>query len=125
MAQVIINNGDTGLLTRDNLNNMFTDLYSGIFPPIKIPGMSANYNQAIGANTMVTAINIKPVTGGPITLRIGLTPNGQEILADTVIATPQPVNVTQEFDSSGTLYFTFTSGTGTLNIRIDVINNFN
>jgi hypothetical protein len=125
MAQQIVNDADTGLSARNKINANCTELYANLNLPIKIPGMSANYNQAIGANAMVTNINIAPVDDGPITLRIGITANGQEILGDTVIAAPQPVQAMQLFTSAGTLYFTFTSGMGTLNVRIDVINNFN
>lgn len=123
--QGVVNNGDSGLTSRNTINGNFTELYANLNLPIKIAGMNANFNQAIGANVMVTTINISPKTGGPVTLRIGITANGQEILEDTEISAPQPVQAGQLFTSSGTLYFTFSSGSGTLNVRIDVINNFN
>lgn len=125
MAQQFVNDGDSGLVARTKINESIGELYASLPIAIKITGMNANYSQAIGPNVMIIAININPVTGGPITLRIGTGPNGQDILPDTAIAAPQPMNVNQYFASAATLYFTFTSGSGTLNVRIDVINNFN
>ena len=125
MAQQTITNGEGGLSARDAINGNFTELYASLPIPIKIAGMNANYNQAIAANAMVAAIAIAPISGGPITLRIGITANGQEIFPDTAISGFTPVQAQQYYASAGTLYFTFTSGTGTLNVLIDVLNNYN
>lgn len=121
--QTIINNGDSGLLVRNNLNNMFTEIYSSIIMPIKVHGLSANYNQAIVANTYVQQLSVVNVTGNP-TIRIGTTPNGTDILPDTEVTTSIPVVVQQYFANASVLYITFSSGTGTLNIRLDVITNY-
>lgn len=125
MSRVNIENGNSGLTARNAINGNFTELYANLPLPIKIAGMAANFNQAIAANVMVTNIFIKPVSGGPVTLRIGTTANGQEILPDTPVSGQQIVNANEYFGSAGTLYFTFSSGSGNLNVRIDVINNFN
>jgi len=102
---------------------VFAISFSGSF--IKIPGMTASTSIAIPANTMINSININPMSGGPIILRIGTTSGGQEILTDTLVNIDLPIQALEYFNSSGYLYFGFTSGTGSLNIRIDLIYNFN
>eukprot|EP01037_Dinobryon_pediforme_P011474 gene11474-11570_t len=119
LADYPANNASVGLTARTSINGNFTELYNALQVPIKLPGVNANIIQAIGANTMVSGIAISPISGGPVTLRIGITANGEEILADTPINQFQPINAMEYFLAAGNLYFTFTSGAGVLNIRID------
>lgn len=118
MAQQTILNGESGLNVRNALNENFTELYAAVIPyqPILLLNVSANYNQPITAGTFVTDIYIKPVTGS-ITLNIGTSPNGGEILTDTLVNYTIPIQAMQNFDVSGNLYFTLT-GTGSINICI-------
>ena len=120
MAQTIINDGDSGLTVRNELNSMFAELYASITAPIKLPGNVGNVSQAIAANTMVKTIALSATSGAP-KLRIGITANGQEIMPDTVIGNSQIIEAEYYFQNAGTLYFTIT-GAGTYSIRIDVQN---
>lgn len=124
MAQQIIENNETGIAVRTALNDMFTELYSAVIPfnPIVIKPLSANTNVSVPAGILINQIYLIPETG-VVNLRIGITPNGQEILADTVINFFQPIQAQQYFEAPGTLYFTFTSGSGSLNVYIYYINN--
>jgi hypothetical protein len=126
MGLQYIANLEPGLNVRNALNSMFTELYGTINPPFKYIDANQNFSQSISANVMVTNISITNISASP-TLRIGITPNGQEILSDTVITNFILVNAQQYFLASGTVYFTWTSGnfTGIVNIRMDVINNYN
>ena len=123
MSQVQINNGDSGLTVRTNLNNMFTEIYSSLYSPIKQKGITANFNQAIAANTFISQLSLFVVSGTP-TVRVGITPNGTEILPDTALSGSQLITVQDYFASAGTVYITFTSGTGNINARFDVMTNF-
>lgn len=126
MAQQIISDSESGLSARNALNSMFAELYAAIVQPIRILGAGGNTIQPILANTMVVQLQIRALTGSFPTVRIGTTPNGQDILDDTVInAAGYLVSVQQYFSGAGNLYFTWTTGSGTVNVRIDVINNFN
>lgn len=123
MAQQIINNGESGLAVRTALNSMFGELYGAIgpFQPIVLPAVSANYTQPIVAGIFVTYLFIVPV-GGSITLNIGTTPNGGEILSDTAISSFTPISGQTYFSGAGNIYFTLT-GTGSININIYYIGN--
>lgn len=123
MAQIIINDGDSGLTARDALNSMFAELYGSIISPIKIPGISSNTSHAVAANAYLQAISITPVTG-TATIRIGTAPNGTDIMPDTLINAFQLITVQEDFPGAATIYITFTSGTGTLNFRLDTIPNY-
>jgi hypothetical protein len=116
--QVVINDGDSGLTTRNNLNNMFTELYANIAQPLRLPGISGNTNQAMAADTFIKAISVSGIAGAPI-LRIGITPNGTELLPDTAIGNSLPIDTEYYFQNAGTLYFTLSGGT--INVRIDYI----
>jgi len=119
MAQSIIANGESGLAVRTALNDMFTELYATVAPtkPEVILNMAGNTNISITAGVLINNIYIVQKTRA-ITLRIGLTPNGEEILSDTPIDVFQQVSAQQYFSSAGTLYFTFSSGSGTLNVYL-------
>jgi hypothetical protein len=105
---------------------MFFELYGTINPPFKYVDANQNFSQDLSANVMVTTISITNISSAP-TLRIGTTPNGQEILSDLVITNTIIVTAQQYFIAGGTVYFTWTSGnfSGIVNIRMDVINNYN
>ncbi len=123
MAQQTINNGENALTVRTALNSMFSELYGAIgpFQPIILPNVSANYTQPIVAGTFVTNIFIQPVSGS-ITLNIGTTPNGGEILPDMAISAFTPIQPQVLFETPGNLYFTLT-GTGAINLYIYYIGN--
>lgn len=123
MAQSIIENGESGLAVRTALNNMFTELYAAAAPsaPIVIEAMAGNTNVAVSAGVLINNIYITQQTGS-VTLRIGITPNGEELLSDTEIDVFQAVMAQQYFKTAGTLYFTFSGGAGTLNVYIFYIN---
>lgn len=122
MAQIVINNGDSGLTVRTALNSMFAELYGSIIVPIKVNGVNANRTQAIPANAFVSDISLSATAGAP-TFRIGTTPGGNEVLPDTLIGNSLFISVQLYFQGAGNLYFTLT-GVGTISYRIDVLNNF-
>jgi len=127
MAQQIISDGESGLASRNAINANFTELYAINNVAIKQPGITGNLNQTIDANTFVQFITIFPVAGTPV-IRIGTTPNGVDLMDDTLIDNSQsyyPVQVQQYFLATGTIYFTFTSGSGTIDIRIDILKDYN
>lgn len=124
MSLQVINNNEQGGSVRTKLNNMFTELYNAIPIPLKLQGLTANTQQVIPANSWIGHLFLIAVTGTP-TLRIGTTPNGTDIMGDTVInSSMQELTLDQYFENQTTLYFTFVSGTGNVNVRIDIINNF-
>lgn len=123
MAQTTINNGDSGLNVRTALNSMFSELYSGIDVPLKIKNVIANTTQAIPANSFILSIFSIAVAGTTPTVRIGTTPNGTEIMGDTVLNN-QPTEVAlQEYFSADTTFY-ITIGGGTASFRINILYNF-
>lgn len=121
MAQIPINNGQSGLVVRTSLNDMFTELYSAIVLPLKQNGISANAQQIIPSDTFLQAIYISATAGTP-TIRIGTTPNGTDICPDVQPGAFQSVIVQQYFSGGATLYLTLSGGT--VNVRFDVIQDF-
>ena len=121
MSQIIINNGDSGLVVRNALNQMFTELYGAIVSPVKLPGVNSNTTQVISADTYVESIYLTATSGTP-TVRIGTTPNGQDICPDVQPGSFQNIFVQQYFAVSTTLYITLSGGT--INVRFDLTNNF-
>lgn len=119
--QVVINNNDSGLLTRTNLNNMFQELYGAIFIPIKLENLAANTNQGIAANTYVYQVSLNKVSGTPV-VRIGTTANGTDILDDTEVGSFNQALIQQYFGTANTFYITLSGGV--INVRFDVNNNF-
>lgn len=123
MGQIIIEDGQSGFYVRTvALNPMFTELYAGLQPPILLPNQNANIAVFIPANTWVSQIFMRPNPGNP-TINIGLTPDGGEILTNMAVTYPMPIQVQQYFIASGYLYFTFVFA-GAINIRIDLISNY-
>lgn len=124
MAQRFIQNGESGFAVREALNENFFELYSALNPPIKASNVSGDVFQTIQANTFITNIYLTPTIGTP-TLRVGITPGGNELLDNTVLDFMQPINANQLFTAIGALYFTFSGSVGAIDIRIDLIPNFN
>lgn len=123
MAQQILTIGETGQNALNAINNNFTELYGALVIPIKIIGATATRTQAILANTFVSKIFLSATSGNP-TLRIGTTPNGVDIMPDTVIGNMNEVDWSNYYLNAGTIYFTWSIGPGTVNIRINVLTNF-
>lgn len=121
MSQQIVNNGEAGVDARTAINSNFTELYSSLVLPLKLAGVNANTSQPIAANTFVQDIFISASAGTPL-LRIGTTPNGTDIMPDTTPGSFAQVSVQEYFASLTTLYITISGGT--VNIRINVLNNF-
>lgn len=121
MSQQIINNGESGLVVRNKLNSMFTEIYGALVLPLKLTGISANSQQIIPVDTFLQAIYISATAGTP-TIRIGTAPNGQDICPDVQPGAFQSVLVQQYFSAGVTLYITLSGGT--VNIRFDVIQDF-
>lgn len=122
MAQQIINVGETGLAARTAINQNFAELYSSMVLPLKLPGVAANTSLDLPANSYVGDIFLSDASGGP-TIRIGTTPNGQEVLADIAPGTFSQITLQRYFAADTTLYITITGG-GSLNIRIGIMYNF-
>ena len=123
MAQVTIKNGDSGLTVRNNLNAMFTELYSNLPTSIKIEAVSSNDDALIAPNTYIGTFSLINTAGTP-TIRIGTTPNGTDIMPDTLINGLQVVDLQKYFQTATTLYITFTGTAGTVNIRINILPNY-
>lgn len=117
-----IQNGESGLDTRNAINGMLEELYGSIATPVKLPGESINFQQAFPLNTKIVGISLVAMIDNP-TVRIGTTPNGQEIMPDTVVGDSMDDVLQYYCKVATTLYFTFTTP-GTINVRVDVINNY-
>lgn len=122
MARVNINNGESGLNVRNALNSMFTELYGSVVVPVKLPGLSGNSTFTVPANSYLGIISAATVSGAPV-LRIGTTANGQDILADQLVGTLAQAQANLYCAADTVLYFTITGG-GTINIRMDILNNY-
>lgn len=123
MALQAITSNDGGLDTRNKINNMFGELYASIVQPLKLPGLTGNTNQSIASNTLVRSLSLINAVGTP-TIRIGTIPNGQDVMPDTQISGNVQVDVNEYFANATVFYITFTSGAGTINIRLDVIQSY-
>jgi hypothetical protein len=121
MSQTIINDNDSGLLVRTELNAMFTELYASIIVPIKVQGVNANRIQAIAANTFVEDISISATSGSP-TLSIGTTPGGTDLLPATLVGNSLIITAQLYFQNNGNIYFTLSGGV--ISYRIDVQSNY-
>jgi hypothetical protein len=121
MSQQIINNGDTGLDTRNKLNAMFGELYSSLAVPVKVDNVNANTTINIAANTFLDYI-ASGLVSGTCQFRIGTTPNGEQIVETTDVTSFVQNSIQRYFAANTTLYITIVSGT--LNFRFGVIENF-
>ena len=124
MAQIQINNGDSGLVVRNALNSMMTELYGSIITAFKIPGQNATFQLNIPGNTKVHTIDIGLANGsGPGTVRIGTEPNGIEYTDDiSPDAKGREVSIEEYFPVLTVLYVTITGAT--YNFRINQEENF-
>jgi len=123
MSQIIINNGDSGLTVRNNLNSMFTELYGALIVPLKIPGINANYTQSIPANTYISKISLT-ATGGTPLVRIGTYPNGNDLMDDTIIGNSQIVNPGLYCGTVTPIYITISGPGAVISARFDVSYNY-
>lgn len=123
MSQKILNNGESGLIIRGKINDNFTELYGSLTIPVKIPGISSNTTQVIASNVFLSRITISRISGG-CTLRIGTSPNGEQLLSDTLIDGFIPVQEDVYFADTSTIYFTFSGAAGLVNVRMDIIPNY-
>jgi len=121
MAQQIIENGQSGLVVREALNEMFTELYGNTPVPIKMGTLSANTDQLITSNTFLATLEIVKVSGIPV-VKIGTTPGGEEIFPLMELSGFSQSNVQLYCDVDKTIYFTISGGT--IKARLDVINNY-
>ncbi len=111
-------------MVRNGLNSMFTELYASILLPIKIPNIQANTIIPIPGNSFILSMALVATSGTP-TIRIGTTPNGTDIMDDTIInGTITPIAVQQYFPANTTLYVTVTAGPGAISIRVDLNYNY-
>lgn len=117
MAQQLIINGEGGLDARNAINGNFTELYGALTFPIKLGALSANAEQQILANTVVTTIWFNPTAGAP-SVSIGTTGGGQQILPVTAIGAVTPISLLELFADTTTLFFTITGGTVEITILI-------
>lgn len=123
MSQLFITLGMKGDDAKDVINNNFTELYGAIPTPVKLPGEVTNFTKDLPANTMITGISLLALVNNP-TIRIGITPNGQEILPDTVTGPSQDLNAQYYCQDATTLYFTFVQGPGAIGARVNVVYNY-
>ena len=121
MPYTPINDGDSGLTARTNLNGMLQELYESIPVVARLKNILVNTNQVIAPNTKVVSIDVAGIAGAPV-LRIGLTPNGTDFLEDTPIGNLYPVVPDYWSQNGDTIYYTISGGT--VNIRIGLILNF-
>jgi hypothetical protein len=121
MAQQIINNGESGLVVRNKLNLMFAELYGALVLPLKLPGINTNTQQVISADSFVQSIYISSTIGNP-SIRIGITPNGEEILPEIQPGSFTQVTVEQYFSGDTNFYISISGGT--VNIRFGLISKF-
>jgi hypothetical protein len=121
----LIQANDSGQTVLTGLNANTTELYGAIALPIKIQGLTANYTQAIAANTMVVSGAVRWINGS-VSIKIGTTAGGSDLMPLTTLSSAGlvPLIIGQYFDNSGNIYITIT-GTGTVNIRFDQITNYN
>lgn len=89
--------------------------------PIAQTGVTGNITQAIAANTFIQRISLFHAGGTP-TVRVGTTPNGTDIMPDIAVTDFIPIPYDQYTESGLTIYFTINSGS--IDFRIDTINNF-
>lgn len=118
MAQITINNGDSGAVVRADLNDMFGELYGAIVPPIRLPGTTANVEQQILSNTYVSKIFMRLTPGqSAATVAVGTTGGAGDIMPATQITTFAEINYSEYFLDQADIYFTITGG-GSVDIVI-------
>lgn len=122
MAQQQITNLEQGLLVRNALNSMFTDLYGALAFPFKLLNITGNAEQQILAGTFIPWIFILPVAGAPI-LQLGTTGGGDEILSQQPVTDFIPMQANQWFGATGNIFATLSGGTVSI-VIIPILNVF-
>lgn len=102
---------DNGLATKSMVINSLP-----IVPIIEILGATTDVIQAIQEGNIVEKIYIIK-NSGTLSIKIGLTPGGDEIYPDTNVDPFNNIQVQQYFAADGNLYFDLT-GSGNINIYI-------
>jgi hypothetical protein len=101
----------------DELNTISTAT-NNIPTPYLDKNKSAAFTRAVDADSKVTEIDIKIISGSP-TVKIGTTLGGEDILLESELtgdfANVQPH---KNFDAAGTLYFSVSGGTISVYTRI-------
>jgi hypothetical protein len=125
MAQITINNGDSGATVRAALNSMFAELYGNIVPPQRFPGTSANLEVSFTANCYVSKIFLRPTPGasGTPNVTIGTTGGGNDIMPATNITQFTEINWSDYEFNADQAFFTISGGSVDITI-IQVVNLF-
>lgn len=123
MGLVYIANLESGLNVRNALNNMFSELFSAIPVPIIIENVTSNTEiSGILGNSFIDSIGINASSN--TTFQIGTTAGAQDILSESELNGFQ-LFVTQEYLASTTnIFITIVSGSGPVNFRFNIINNY-
>lgn len=123
MGLVYIANLESGLNVRNALNNMFSELFSAIPVPIVIENVTSNTEiSGILGNSFIDSIGINASSN--TTFQIGTTAGAQDILSESELNGFQ-LFVTQEYLASTTnIFITIVSGSGPVNFRFNIINNY-
>lgn len=88
--------------------------------PIKLQNKSTNTSCTVDANTYIKGILAVQNSGTP-TLKIGKTPNGEEVMPQTNIVGSMPFPYVEHLTSQTTLYLTISGGN--ISVRIDISTN--
>ena len=84
--------------------------------PLKLRNISANFSQVLPIDSWVDQFSISVVSGTP-TIKIGLTPNGNEIIDTQIITSLLAVSIENYISVDTTYYFTISGGV--VKIRFD------
>jgi len=107
----------------DSYRIPITALLSGVGnTPIQLTSQTGNITQAISANTWIDKISIFQAGGAPV-VRIGTTPNGEDVMTDATVTTYAQVKPEVYTLAGNTLYFTINGGS--VDIRIDTNTGYN
>lgn len=125
MAQIVINDGDSGLVVRNAINAMFQELYGAVVPPIRRPNTSVNIEVQVNANTYVGKIFMRqnPNSLTQPTVTIGTTGGGNDVFPAAAIGAFAEVDWSEFAGDVENLFFTVTGGSVDITI-IQVISLF-
>lgn len=116
-----IENGQTGLVVREGINENFAQLFGNGFP-IQLEDQSTSTFIEIPANTFVATLSFNPTSGTPI-ISIGTTEGGTDILPMSPIAAFSQIQLQQYFEADTLIYITWYND-ATANVRIDLNLNY-
>lgn len=89
-----------------------------LFVPIRYGKNVGSYSEVFGdSETFIKSIAVEKISGSP-SVKIGITPGGNEILDTTAITDFAYIDAKQWFASGGTIYYEV-SGSGSIGIRFD------